>query len=152
MSPYSSSDRAARGRRVEGRKFSVKRRDSASPWGLLALIYALMEADRHFAGIWCHRLAKTDAQSSDRKAARNRTQFGHTVSLLTAFHCRFVFVQQGGWRRAMVTQAATAWSLPKCACVGFFSPDSPASSHSPNTCTLWIIGKLQLSVGVKQAS
>lgn len=82
----------------------------------------------------------------------SRTQLGRTVGLLTASPSRSVFVQQGAWRGAMVTQAGAAWSLPKVRLRGFPSPDSPASSHRPNTRTLWIIGEPELSVGVKQAS
>lgn len=78
--------------------------------GLLVPISALMDADRHFVGTSCHRhLAKTDAQSSDRKAARSLTHEPCTVwsrcRLIDSFPFQIRVCQQGGWHRVVVTQA-----------------------------------------------
>lgn len=123
----------------------------------VSLSSALMEADRHFVGIWRLYHAKTDAQSSDRKAARNLTREPCTIwphgRLIDSFPFQ-ICVCTTGWL-ALLCDRDSGLHCVQFARVrlrGFFSPDSPASSHSPNTCTLWIIGKLKLSVGVKLAS
>lgn len=141
MSPYALSDQGNAHARlmiemreevcVEETRLSV-----TGCWeeGLLVPISALMDVDRHFVGILCHwRLAKADAQSSDRRAARNLTHEPYTVwsccRLFDSFPFQICVCQQGGWHGAIVTQALTAWSLPECVCAGFSPPTLPQSKH-----------------------